>query len=110
MLVMLAGCKTVELPANLSFARPGRAAAQAADLREGTIIETEPTDATILHPGGECRTPCRVQYPGTIEVVIGKEGYRAVNLLIPEGAADAVIALEPVGRTIAVEEETLPLL
>jgi hypothetical protein len=108
---MLMGCESAPtLPANLSFARPKAAPQVPVSERDGTIIDTDPTDAVITHPSGECRTPCRVEYPGAIEVLIGKEGYAAVRLLIPEGAADAVITLQPVGRTIAVEEEVLPLL
>ncbi|GGY43588.1 hypothetical protein [Parvularcula lutaonensis] len=101
-LVLLAACETTGLPEGLAIARPNRNAAP------GTIIQTIPSGATLIYPDGECLTPCRVDYSREIEVILGKAGYKPLALTIPVGAADAEFELEPVGRSTAVQEESLP--
>lgn len=101
-MVLLAACETAALPEGLSLARPSKNAVK------GTVIETVPSGAVLTYPDGECLTPCRIDYGRAIEVTLGKAGYQALKLTIPVGAADTVIELEPVGRSTAVLEESLP--
>ncbi|MCQ8185309.1 hypothetical protein [Parvularcula maris] len=103
LLLPLAACQTVSLPEGLSFARPKDEAPV-----PGVVIDSLPTGATLTYPHGECLTPCRIDYGMTVEVQIAKLGYRPVRLTVPLGAKDAVIELRPVGRSTAVEEESLP--
>ena len=41
-------------------------------------------------------------------MVVGKEGYQPIALNVPPGAADITIEMEPVGRSLPVEEVGLP--
>jgi hypothetical protein len=99
----LAACETVNLPDGLSFARPRSEAPV-----PGVIIDSAPSGAVLTYPDGECLTPCRVDYGSTVEVQLAKAGYRPVRLTVPLGAKDAVITLQPVGRSTPVTEESLP--
>lgn len=102
--LLLIGCAS-PVPEGLSFARPFGAAPV-----PGTIIDSVPSGAVLIHPGGECTTPCRVDYGESVEVTLAREGYRPLRLIVPLGASDATFELEPVGRSTPVEEESLPLL
>ncbi|MEM1379084.1 MAG: hypothetical protein AAGH41_00515 [Pseudomonadota bacterium] len=100
----LAACETVDLPEGLTYAR----AFDARPDSVGTIISTAPVGAVLTHPGGVCRTPCQVTYPELVQVLVAKEGYAPLKLNIPVGAKDTAFELTPVGRSVAVEEVTLP--
>lgn len=97
----LAACET-GLPEGVDWAR-GSVGAPA-----GPIISSTPDDASLVHPKGVCRTPCRVDYPMAVEVTVGKEGYSPIQLLIPVGAGNHTVELEAVGRSVPVEEVGLP--
>ena len=101
-LLLLAACETNALPEGVELARQNEYAVP------GPIITTVPDHALLTHPAGTCRTPCRVDYGERVVVTLGKEGYRALNVTIPVGAADTNIELQPVGRSQAVEEASLP--
>lgn len=99
--VSLAACET-GVPEGVGWARGS------IDAPAGPIISSTPTDASLAHPRGVCRTPCRVDYAMAVEVTVGKEGYKPIQLLIPVGAGNHEVELEAVGRSTPVEEVGLP--
>ena len=99
--VALAACET-GVPNGVGWARGSL------DAPVGPIISSDPGDASLVHPKGVCRTPCRVDYAMAVEVTVGKEGYKPIQLLIPVGAGNHTVTLEAVGRSQPVEEVGLP--
>ena len=74
------------------------------------LVQTKPDGATVTFADGSaCETPCRVGVIESVDMTIGRTGYKAEKLTLDRATpSPLIIALEPVVTNTELEEVTLP--
>ncbi|MEM6650428.1 MAG: hypothetical protein AAF603_09285 [Pseudomonadota bacterium] len=74
------------------------------------LVKSDPDGATISFlDGTECQTPCRVGIDGPLQMTVARAGYAAERYqLTKRSKSPLTVQLDPVARTVPVEEVSLP--